>query len=141
KFAKVCDLDFLGWKYFDVPLTVLEGENTYHVKGLKIIQTPSPMGQTGEIMIDNINLIGDDGVESVAADVADFSIYPNPASDYLIANAVVWIEDIELLNMNGAVVAKAQGNVLNVSEIPAGAYLARVNVAGKKVTQKVIIKH
>ncbi|MBP5314749.1 MAG: T9SS type A sorting domain-containing protein, partial [Muribaculaceae bacterium] len=46
-----------------------------------------------------------------------------------------------LLNMNGAVVAKAQGNVLNVSEIPSGAYLARVNVAGKKVTQKVIIKH
>ena len=141
KFAKVCDLDFLGWKYIDVPLTVLEGENAYHVKGIKIIQTPSPMGQTGEIMIDNINLIGDDGVESVAADVADFSIYPNPASDYLIANAVVWIEDIELLNMNGAVVAKAQGNVLNVSEIPAGAYLARVHVAGKKVTQKVIIKH
>lgn len=141
KFAKVCDLDFLGWKYLDVPLTMLEGENAYKVKGVKVIQVASQMGKSGEIMLDNINLIGEDGVEAVAADVADFSIYPNPASEYLIANAVVWVEDIELLNMNGAVVAKAQGNVLNVSEIPSGAYLARVNVAGKKVTQKVIIKH
>ena len=141
KYAKVCNLDFLGWKYVEVPLDVLEGENNYKVKGVKVIQTPSIMGKAGEIMIDNINLIGDDAVEMISADVADFSIYPNPASDYLIANAVVWVESVELVSLNGSTIARAQGNILNVSEVPEGVYLARINVSGKTVTRKVVIKH
>lgn len=141
KYAKVCDLDFLGWKYVEVPLNMLEGENSYKIKGIKIIQTPSAMGKAGEIMVDNINLIGDDAVELVDSDVADFSIYPNPASDYLIANAVVWVEGIELMSLNGSTIARAQGNILNVSEVPEGVYLARVYVSGKSVTRKIVIKH
>ena len=73
--------------------------------------------------------------------VPDMRIYPNPASELLIANADRHIAGIELISMDGRVVASAAGNVLNVSEVANGVYIAKVYVTDGFSTKQVIVRH
>ena len=68
-------------------------------------------------------------------------MYPNPASELLIANADRHIAGIELISMDGRVVASAAGNVLNVSEVANGVYIAKVYVTDGFSTKQVIVRH
>ena len=75
-------------------------------------------------------------------EVSNITIHPNPASEYIIANGDALVKSLELTSMNGQLVMKASGNVLNVSETPAGAYLVKVTmVSGITTVKKVIIRH
>jgi hypothetical protein len=140
KYIPVGQMDFLGWRYFEVPLTMLEGEKEYQVSGIKVVQTPSLMSRKGEFKMDNVNFIKDGaGVENV--EIASVTVYPNPASELLIANGDGLIKSIELVAMNGTTIAKATGNVLNVSEVADGVYFARVLIGSKYTLKKVVVKH
>lgn len=142
KYAKLCDMTFLGWRYIVVPLTMLEGVNAYKVSGVKITQDASMISRKGAVMLDNVNLIANGaGIESVTSDDSSLMIYPNPASEYLISSADGIIDCIELVSMSGQVVARAEGNVLNVSEVAEGSYLARVFKSGGYIVKKVVISH
>lgn len=144
KYVSVGEMDFLGWRYVEVPLTSLEGDSKYHFTGIKIGQTPSQMSQKGSFCIDNIHFLqnGVGGVDNIGSDqLGGLTIYPNPASEYLIANADGLIQSVELLSLNGSTVAKGSGNILNVSDIPAGVYLARVNLSHASVIRKIVIAH
>ena len=98
------------------------------------------MSRIGEFKIDNINYIKDGaGIENV--EIASVTVYPNPASELLIANGDGLIKSIELIAMNGTTIAKATGNVLNVSEVADGVYFARVLIGSKYTLKKVVVKH
>ena len=142
KYIPLGKMDFLGWRYIQVPLTMLEGEKEYQISGIKVVQTPSLMSRKGEVKFDNVNYIKDGGagVENVEL-MTSVTVYPNPASEYLIANADGLIDCVELIAMNGTVVATANGNVLNVSEIADGVYFARIHVGGATELKKVVVKH
>ena len=140
KYIPVGQMDFLGWRYFEVPLSMLEGEKEYQLSGIKVVQTPSLMSRIGEFKVDDIKFIKDGaGVENV--EIASVTVYPNPASELLIANGDGLIKSVELIAMNGTTVAKATGNVLNVSEIADGVYFARVLIGSKYTLKKVVVKH
>lgn len=141
-YALICKLDFLGWAEVKVDLSTLEGGSDYKLTGIKIVEVPTAMSKSGTIRLDNIMLAtGDSGVESI--EVATITVHPNPASEYLIANGDGTIGSIELISMNGATVARCSGNVLNVSGVAEGTYLAKVKLAASNgvAVKKVIIKH
>lgn len=142
KYIPLGKMDFLGWRYIEVPLSMLEGEKEYQFAGIKIVQTPSLMSRKGEAKFDNINYIKDGGagVENIEV-MTTVTVYPNPASEYLIANADGLIERVELIATNGTVVATASGNVVNVSEIADGVYFAKIYVGGTTELKKVVVKH
>lgn len=140
KYVKIATLDFLGWENIDVALTDLEGSAPYELTGFKIVETPSLMSKAGVVYIDNVAKHKDAGVENV--EVSNITIHPNPASEYIIANGDALVKSLELTSMNGQLVMKASGNVLNVSETLAGAYLVKVTmVSGITTVKKVIIQH
>ena len=140
KYVKIATLDFLGWENIDVALTDLEGSAPYELTGFKIVETPSLMSKAGVVYIDNVAKHKDAGVENV--EVSNITIHPNPASEYIIANGDALVKSLELTSMNGQLVMKASGNVLNVSETPAGTYLVKVTmVSGITTVKKVIIQH
>lgn len=142
KYIPLGQMDFLGWRYIEVPLTMLEGEKEYQLAGVKVVQTPSLMSRIGEFKLDNINYIKDGaaGIENIES-MTSVTVYPNPASEYLIANADGLIDCVELVSMNGIIIAKANGNVINVSEIADGVYFARIYVGGTSELKKVVVKH
>ena len=140
KYVKIATLDFLGWENIDVALTDLEGSAPYELTGFKIVETPSLMSKAGVVYIDNVAKHKDAGVENV--EVSNITIHPNPASEYIIANGDALVKSLELTSMNGQLMMKASGNVLNVSETPAGTYLVKVTmVSGITTVKKVIIQH
>jgi hypothetical protein len=87
--------------------------------------------------------LGNDGNET---DAHTLSVFPNPASNEINVNSRNEVAGmIELTDLTGRVVmqTKPQTNlvVLNVAELPEGAYLIRVTTSAGIQTQEVIISH
>lgn len=140
KYIHVCDLDFLGWKYIEVPASELEGTDPYRLTGVKIGQLASMASASGDIALDRLSTRpGDSGIEDV--EVATVTVHPNPASQYLVANAGSLIQSVELIALNGSTVARQSGNVLNVEAIAAGHYFLAVNTAAGRTIHRVVIAH
>lgn len=99
------------------------------------------MSRTGAFRLDNVNLIVDGALGVEKVEIADLSVYPNPASEYLIANADGMVDRIDLYSMGGAMVASAIGNVLNVSEVAEGTYIANIYTAKGCTVRKIVVKH
>ena len=118
KYVEVCKLDFLGWRYVEVPTNTFEGTQPYVFAGVKILQVPGQASVGGTVGIDRIHFSGQNSITET--EIATVEIGPNPASEYLIANAGVIIESVTLINLNGLQIAQSQGNVLNVSSIADG---------------------
>lgn len=141
KYVSLGQMTFLGWRYLEVPMTgVLEGGKTYKLSGIKMTQTPSDMSRTGAVKLDNINLIKDgSGIENVT--IESLTVYPNPASEYIIANVDGIIDHLELVALNGAIVATVNGNIINVSDVADGTYLLNIYTEGVRTVRKVVVKH
>ncbi len=72
KYTKVCDLNFLGWKYCEVSLDNLEADFCPFILGeVKLVQKTSPITQNGVIAFDDLTFIkGTGGVENITSDDA-----------------------------------------------------------------------
>ena len=92
-----------------------------------------------DYLIDNIrigaNWIGDN-VATIASDI-EIEITPNPASDIITVSGDV--EKIEVIALNGAVVASAEGNQANIAALAAGSYIVKAYTA-EGIAIKMIIK-
>lgn len=140
KAIKVCDLSFLGWKYLKVALNDLTNGKNYKFAGLKVVQTNALMGKAGAVKFDNlIKLSGQGGVSGI--EIASLTVYPNPASEYIIANADGLIEGMQLISTSGATVTTVVGNIINVSEIASGNYILKIKIAGNYAIRKVVVSH
>lgn len=90
-------------------------------------------------VVDNVrigaNWIGDN-VATIASDI-EIEITPNPASDIITVSGDV--EKIEVIALNGAIVASAEGNQANIAALAAGAYIVKAYTA-EGIAFKSIIK-
>ncbi|MDE6574843.1 MAG: N-acetylmuramoyl-L-alanine amidase [Muribaculaceae bacterium] len=139
-YVPVTNLDFLGWKHIVVSLEALEGTDEYTFEGVKLVQTASQISGSGTFGLDRIEIAEGAGISSIVTDNT-VTISPNPASEYIVANADGIIESVELVDMDGRSIAKAKGNVLNVSSIANGHYIALVTNANGTSAHRVIIVH
>jgi len=91
--------------------------------------------EPGETSV-NEGLIADNGV----------SISPNPASGVvsLQSNGQGIIENVSIINLTGSVVIDEQLNkqqaTIDVSELPRGAYIARVTLENQQYSQKILLE-
>ena len=90
-------------------------------------------------LVDNIrigaNWIGDN-VATIASDI-EIEITPNPATDIITVSGDV--EKIEVIALNGAIVASAEGNQANIAALAAGSYIVKAYTA-EGIAFKSIIK-
>ncbi|HLV23588.1 MAG TPA: T9SS type A sorting domain-containing protein [Moheibacter sp.] len=67
------------------------------------------------------------------------SVYPNPATNFVKASTEV--KEMTVLNMNGQVVATSKSSSVNVSTLPAGVYVVKVqDMKGNVTTSKIVKK-
>ena len=70
-----------------------------------------------------------------------FVLYPNPADDVLNIETTLNIKSIEILNVQGQRVLTSTQKQINVSHLPAGTYMVRMeDVSSNVVVKKVVIK-
>lgn len=144
KYAKVCDLDFLGWQYREVKLDMLEENFTYILSDVRLVQNTSPITQNGSFCLDNIMVrrSGLGGVEDMRVSDGDpVSVWPVPAKDRINVSSQHGIACLELINMQGAVVARAADcSSIDVSNLSQGIYLLRVTACdGRSSTTRVAV--
>ncbi len=65
---KVCDLNFTGWKYFNVSLSELDPTFPYVFAGFKLVQVQSLITQKGNFAIDNFSVKGQSGITDIIID-------------------------------------------------------------------------
>lgn len=137
----VCVMTFLGWKDTSVSLADFLGSGDYNVTGFEIAQTGGQISREGTVYVDKMSIgaAEDAGIGNVETE--NVRIYPNPASELLIANGDKFILKVELVSLGGQIVASAEGNVLNVSEIPSGMYVAKIYTQNGYGVKQVIVKH
>ena len=90
-------------------------------------------------LVDNIHLgvhEGGDNVADIESDLA-IEVSPNPATDIITVSGDV--EKIEVIALNGAIVASAEGNQANIATLVAGAYIVKAYTA-EGIAFKSIIK-
>ena len=98
--------------------------------------------QYGNENYDWVKIEGDDGVEvevrgdwvyvtensGVASLVSDnIKLYPNPVADYLIIECLSELKSVEVYNMSGAVVARAESDRVDMSGLTSGSYVVAVS--------------
>lgn len=137
----VCALSFLGWKDVSVSLEDDLQTGDYKVMGFEIAQTGGQISRKGTVYIDKMAIgdAEDAGVGSIETE--NVRVYPNPASELLIANGDKYILKVELISLNGQLVAAAEGNVLNVSNVPSGIYVAKIYTQNGYGVKQVMVKH
>lgn len=81
---------------------------------------------------------------SKATDAKDYNmsaklvVYPNPTEHFLTIECSKPISSIELLNLQGVILAKYKNSELDISEFPSGVYLIKVYTRKEFLVQKII---
>ena len=93
--------------------------------------------------IDNFEFHGEDlGVEE-AKDLT-FSMYPNPAADFITVSSESVISEIKIVDLAGKVVLETKPNttvkMISVSSLPSGVYLVELKSGKSVTTEKLIIR-
>ena len=79
----------------------------------------------------------DGGVGSIAAQ--SVKVFPNPATE-IIKVSGDGVKSIELYSASGAKVRRAEGNTMNIADLPSGYYLISVATQNGTVTHRIIKK-
>ncbi len=97
----------------------------------------------GTIEINRIQIVDPATLSTEEFLADDFSIYPNPVSDYV---NVKLLKDakVSIFNINGKLVKSHESfigeNRIDVSNLSAGVYLMELSSEGKSMTNKIILK-
>ena len=87
--------------------------------------------------IDNVDVHSTDGINDIASEA--IAIYPNPAKDNIHINGIENETEVNIYNVTGALVKTVVTNgaeEINVSELPAGLYMARFGETTLKFTKE-----
>ena len=87
---------------------------------------------TGPIVTTQILGTGENSVEKIA-------IYPNPAKDFVNINTNSKVSKVTVFGTDGKQLLEDSNSKINVSKLPAGVYLLKIDFAdGKSSTQKIV---
>ena len=79
--------------------------------------------------------------ESFNTNNLNVSLYPNPVNDILNIDTKEEILSVEVFTLQGQKVLSSKENKINVSELPAGIYLVRIQDVNNNIATKKIIKN
>lgn len=88
---------------------------------------------------DCITITVTDGITGIEENSSSFSVYPNPATDVLNIEGEN-INNVEIINLVGQVVANTNSSTVNVANLANGAYFVRVNFNNGDVAAQKFIK-
>lgn len=77
------------------------------------------------------------GVDNTMSDKVEYTVYPNPATNYVYTNAQ---GKLTVYNLSGAMVHEAEGNCVEVSDLPAGMYILNIANGNNNQSMKFVKK-
>lgn len=138
KFIKLADLDFLGWEFIEVNLVDLPAGQSYVFAGLKIVQKGISLNKSGGIYLDNL-LEYDKAVNSIQNEKESFQILNNGSSIQIVG-----LDDLlglHLYSLTGIKIRNATKGVLDISSLPSGVYILKIELGYREVISKRVAIH
>lgn len=126
----------------DHPYSYVEGDNLIEADSLGELNFYS-IDNNNEYYIDNFELVEGDALSSTAFEnEALFSVYPNPATDYIQVNLNQRTNQttFEVVDLSGRVILTTKSESINVSHFNAGVYILNVKENGQNIGSTKIIK-
>lgn len=72
---------------------------------------------------------------------SEFTIYPNPTSDYIYVRSKSKIDGVEIFDMNGRKVnAELLNDKINIQQLPSAFYLMKITTGDKTYSRKILKK-
>lgn len=139
KYEKVCDTDFLGWKYVEITLSTLESGIAYNLTNVKLVQTEAVYTMDGSFQLDNIVINRTSGVGN-ATIIEDLTVYPTVASSVINVTAADEILKLQLINPAGSLVKSVAGSQISVYDMEDGVYILKIISDKGEVSRKVIVR-
>lgn len=138
KYFKVCDLDFLGWHYYEMTLDALEENYDYIFTNVRLRQSEGLYNQSGSFYLDNMLLSASSGVEAINADrvMVDTESVPG----MVVVKGIDTTPRLMLYNMQGLLVNSSVDAALSIKNLPAGVYLLSIETATVHKVEKIIVK-
>ncbi len=140
QYVKLSELDFLGWKYVEVPLNNLTEGESYTFTGIKLEQKNKPVTSMGGFYLDNLLLY--DGLISYIPTnkISGLQIYPNPVSDVLhVSFQNGDVQSLELYSLSGVMMKSIEKSEMDVATVPAGTYILKIVVNNKTFSCPIIV--
>lgn len=128
KYIPICNLDFRGWKRFDLNLSDLEEDwCPFNFAGLRLVQTESPSTQKGSFQVDEMARVISNkaGIEDLVAD----GITVTAANGTIAVAGPDKAVSCRVYGTDGRLAATF--NVGGQAKLPAGVYL--LSISGKTV--------
>ena len=138
KYFKVCDLDFLGWHYYEITLDALEENYDYIFTNVRLRQSEGLYNQSGSFYLDNMLLSASSGVEAINADrvMVDTESVPG----MVVVKGIDTTPRLMLYNMQGLLVNSSVDAALSIKNLPEGVYLLSIETATVHKVEKIIVK-
>ena len=92
------------------------------------------------MLVDDFGLNGariSDPVSIENASNIEMSVYPNPATDYVMVNAE-GLQEVNVLDLNGRVLSTTTSSKVDLSTLSAGVYFVRVITENGTATEKIV---
>ncbi len=141
RYFKLCDLDFVGWRFYEVELASLEENMEYTLTGIKVIRQESFLSESMDFYLDNM-LLYNELINSKNPEInaGKTEIYPVPASDIIYVKTSADSNPLlQLYSFNGTLLKEAQGNEILVNDIAPGTYVLRIKAGNDIVSRPVMI--
>lgn len=90
--------------------------------------------------VDNIEITYLPVLNTQELDKVDVQVFPNPATDFITIQSNQKIENIQILDLNGRLLAKSNSSKIDVRSLAKGTYLLWYELNGKKVSTKFLKK-
>ncbi len=130
KYAKVTDLDFLGWQYREISLDELDPEFCpFLLSEVRLVQKESPITQKGSFAVDNMVFLEQTGVSDIT--VNGNAVRVEAANGMITVSGAPDNASVKVVSVDGRQIAAKVGNT-SVSVAP-GLYIVTVNDVTVKV--------
>jgi hypothetical protein len=97
-------------------------------------------GGMKQLTKENIRFTMTEPTDLIATQCKSISVYPNPATNYVIVNNAEDVEQINIINSQGHTVVHTTCTTIDVSALPAGVYYVICNRQNTTTTNKILIK-
>ena len=138
KYIKICDLNFIGWQFFE---TQFAENETYKLTGIRLLRKNFILSKSVEIYVDNL-LQYDTPVSGLNSSLSDktIQVYPNPASDIIFVKTDGnELPLLQLYSLNGILLKAIKDNQMSITEFDQGTYVLKIKTQAGVLCKTVMI--
>jgi hypothetical protein len=140
--VKLCDLDFVGWRFVEASLASLPQDGQLTLDGIKVVRGDGILSGILDIYLDNMLLYNELLFPSGTPEItfSQIVVYPNPVSDVLFVRTESnEIPLLQIYSFGGHLLKEAKANEISVSDLSTGTYILSVKTGTETHRKPVIV--